>query len=236
MARPGRARDVLAGRRARPRRRRAVARRARAGRRTACRSRSRSSRSSTRSARSASTTRTARTTRRSPTRSRPPTRRRSSSPVASRSLSPISRRSRRREPPEHHRVQVARRGLRARPRLGRDRRDHLVHEHVEPAGDGRGRAARAQRGRARPHAQAVGQVVARAGLEGRDRATTSRPACRRTSTQLGFNTVGYGCTTCIGNSGPLARRDLGGDRRGRPRRRARCSRATATSRRASIPR
>src|SRR3954464_8926597 len=22
--------------------------------------------------------------------------------------------------------------------------------------------------------------------------------------QLGFNTVGYGCTTCIGNSGPLA--------------------------------
>ena len=29
-----------------------------------------------------------------------------------------------------------------------------------------------------------------------------RPA-RRTSTQLGFNLVGYGCTTCIGNSGPL---------------------------------
>ena len=26
---------------------------------------------------------------------------------------------------------------------------------------------------------------------------------RRTSTQLGFNLVGYGCTTCIGNSGPL---------------------------------
>ena len=25
----------------------------------------------------------------------------------------------------------------------------------------------------------------------------------RTSTQLGFHTVGYGCTTCIGNSGPL---------------------------------
>jgi aconitate hydratase len=25
---------------------------------------------------------------------------------------------------------------------------------------------------------------------------------------LGFNLVGYGCTTCIGNSGPLARRSL----------------------------
>ena len=36
--------------------------------------------------------------------------------------------------------------------------------------------------------------------------------------ELGFNTVGYGCTTCIGNSGPLPRRDLGRDRRRRPRR------------------
>ena len=27
--------------------------------------------------------------------------------------------------------------------------------------------------------------------------------------ELGFNLVGYGCTTCIGNSGPAARRDLG---------------------------
>ena len=31
----------------------------------------------------------------------------------------------------------------------------------------------------------------------------NRPACRRISTSLGFNLVGYGCTTCIGNSGPL---------------------------------
>ncbi len=30
---------------------------------------------------------------------------------------------------------------------------------------------------------------------------------------LQFNLVGYGCTTCIGNSGPLADGDLGGDRR-----------------------
>ena len=36
--------------------------------------------------------------------------------------------------------------------------------------------------------------------------------------KLGFHLVGYGCTTCIGNSGPLRRRDLQGDQRQRPRR------------------
>ena len=35
--------------------------------------------------------------------------------------------------------------------------------------------------------------------------------------KLGFNLVGFGCTTCIGNSGPLPDRDLGGGQRGRPR-------------------
>ena len=52
---------------------------------------------------------------------------------------------------------------------------------------------------------------------------------------LGFNLAGYGCTTCIGNSGPAARQHR--------RRRAHaptwwsapCSRATATSRAASTP-
>jgi aconitate hydratase len=33
---------------------------------------------------------------------------------------------------------------------------------------------------------------------------------------LGFNLVGYGCTTCIGNSGPLPENDLQGDPRRRP--------------------
>ena len=54
--------------------------------------------------------------------------------------------------------------------------------------------------------------------------------------ELGFHTVGYGCTTCIGNSGPAAGGDLAGDRRGRPRRRAPSSPATGTSRRASTRR
>ena len=100
-----------------------------------------------------------------------------------------------------------RRELRARPRPRRDRRDHVLHEHLEPVGDDRRRAPRAQRGRARPAPQAVGQDLARARLEGRHRL----PRARRPDEpleQLGFNLVGYGCTTCIGNSGPLARRDL----------------------------
>ena len=53
---------------------------------------------------------------------------------------------------------------------------------------------------------------------------------------LGFFTVGYGCTTCIGNSGPLPRRGLAGDRRKAGSSPARSSPATATSRRASTPR
>ena len=52
-------------------------------------------------------------------------------------------------------------------------------------------------------AQAVGEVVARAGLEGRHR-YYERAGLQTYLDQLGFNTVGYGCTTCIGNSGPLA--------------------------------
>ena len=36
----------------------------------------------------------------------------------------------------------------------------------------------------------------------------ARRADRRTSTRCGFNLVGYGCTTCIGNSGPLPDDDL----------------------------
>jgi aconitate hydratase len=90
-----------------------------------------------------------------------------------------------------------------RTRLGRDRRDHELHQHVEPGGDDRRRPRREEGGRARAHAQAVGQDLA------------SRPA-RKVVTDyltkagllpyleaLGFNVVGYGCTTCIGNSGPL---------------------------------
>ena len=53
--------------------------------------------------------------------------------------------------------------------------------------------------------------------------------------KLRFNLVGYGCTTCIGNSGPLSPGDLQGDPRRRPRHRRRASAATATSRGGSTP-
>ena len=53
--------------------------------------------------------------------------------------------------------------------------------------------------------------------------------------KLGFDIVGYGCTTCIGNSGPLAPEISQAVTESRPLRCARCSRATATSRAGSIP-
>ena len=53
---------------------------------------------------------------------------------------------------------------------------------------------------------AVGEVVARARLARRHRLLRARRASQRYLDELGFNTVGYGCTTCIGNSGPLPRR------------------------------
>ena len=53
-----------------------------------------------------------------------------------------------------------------RPRLGGDRRDHLVHQHLQPLGDGRRGAAGQEGGRGRAGAQAVGEDHARAGLQG----------------------------------------------------------------------
>ena len=57
-----------------------------------------------------------------------------------------------------------------------------------------------------------------------DRLSRKRPASTSRSTQLGFNLVGYGCTTCIGNSGPLPERCRQGGQRRRPRRRGRAFR------------
>ena len=48
---------------------------------------------------------------------------------------------------------------------------------------------------------------------------TAAPACRPISTRSASTSSGYGCTTCIGNSGPLPEPDRRGDRGGRPRRR-----------------
>ena len=53
--------------------------------------------------------------------------------------------------------------------------------------------------------------------------------------ELGFDTVGYGCTTCIGNSGPLPEPVSGRSPRASSSP-APCSPATGTSRRGSTPR
>ena len=64
---------------------------------------------------------------------------------------------------------------RARPRPRRDRRDHEVHEHVEPVGDARRRACwRGTPSSAGCKVQAVGEDVARARLEGRHRVLRAR--------------------------------------------------------------
>ena len=51
-------------------------------------------------------------------------------------------------------------------RLGGDRRDHQLHQHLEPVGAGGGRPAREEGGRDGAGDQAVGEDVAGAGLEG----------------------------------------------------------------------
>ena len=104
-----------------------------------------------------------------------------------------------------------------------------LHEHVEPGGHARRGPAREERGRARPHAQAVGEVEPRARLEGRRPSTSRRRGSRRTSRSSASTLVGYGCTTCIGNSGPLPE-PIAQAIDEATSRRAPCSRATATSR------
>ena len=96
------------------------------------------------------------------------------------------------------------RELRRRQWRRRHRRDHQLHQHLEPVGAGRRRAGGAEGARRR----------------GCEPSRGSRPASRRGARwsptiskasglsedldALGFDLVGYGCTTCIGNSGPLA--------------------------------
>ena len=71
-----------------------------------------------------------------------------------------------------------RRALRARPRPRGDRRDHQLHQHLQPVGDGRRRDPRPQRARTRPAVEALGEDLARARLEGRHRVPRPRRADR----------------------------------------------------------
>ena len=106
---------------------------------------------------------------------------------------------------------VQRTDVHAAPRRGRHRRDHELHEHVESVGDARRGIARAQRGEEGTQDEAVGEDVARAGLEGRHRlsaaggrAGVSRPA-RLPARRLRLHDVHRKLRSA-------ARADLAGDR------------------------
>ena len=109
-------------------------------------------------------------TRRSTSPSRPPTRRPRTTTTSAASRGPAIARRRRggRRAGSERRGRGDARGrqdVRARPRPRRDRRDHQLHQHLEPVGDGRRRPARQEGGRARPDAQALGEDLAGAGLD-----------------------------------------------------------------------
>ena len=169
----------------------------RAGRRTGCRSRTRRARSSTRSTRSASSTRTGRTTRRSPTRSRRATRRPATAWATARSAAPA------------HTATLEKK------RVAVEGSDYaLEHGSVVIA------AITSCTNTSNPSvmiaAGLLAQKAVERGLQRRPWVKSSLAPGSKVVTdyyraagldtyldELGFNTVGYGCTTCIGNSGPL---------------------------------
>ena len=93
--------------------------------------------------------------------------------------------------------------VRARRRRRAHRRDHQLHQHVESLRDGRRGPAGAERAPQGPDGQALGKDQPRPRLPRRDQLPGEIGPAARISAPLGFNVVGYGCTTCIGNSGPL---------------------------------
>ena len=80
---------------------------------------------------------------------------------------------------------AGRRDLRARPRPRRDRRDHLLHQHLEPERDDRRRTAGPERARQGPDPQAVGEDLAGAGLDGGHRLPAAGRARPSRSTRSG---------------------------------------------------
>ena len=90
-----------------------------------------------------------------------------------------------------------------RQRRRADRRDHLVHQHVEPERDDRRRPAREEGGRGRPHGRSRTSRPRSRRARASSPSTSPRPACCPTSTSSASALAAYGCTTCIGNSGDL---------------------------------
>ncbi len=99
------------------------------------------------------------------------------------------------------------------PRLGGDRGHHLVHQHLQPGGAARARACSRRR---RSSAASPSRPWVKTSLAPGSKVVTDYlrdGGLLPYLEALGFHVVGYGCTTCIGNSGPLP--DAG--RRGRAR-------------------
>ena len=82
---------------------------------------------------------------------------------------------------EAGRRRAGRRHAHDRPRQRRHRRDHLVHQHLQPVGDGRRRPAGQERRRARPAQQGVGQDQPVARARRWSPTTSTTPASPRTS-------------------------------------------------------
>ena len=107
-------------------------------------------------------------------------------------------------------------GLRAHRRLGGDRRDHLLHQHLQPGGDAGRRPARAQRRAAGPEGQAVGEDLARTGLAGGHRLPEEGRRARR-SGEARLLRGRLRLHHLHRQLRPAARRGLARDRRERPR-------------------
>jgi aconitate hydratase len=89
-----------------------------------------------------------------------------------------------------------------RPRRGGDRRHHQLHQHQQPVGDARRRAAGQEGGRARPARPPYVKTSLAPGLA-RGHRLSRQGGADRAAGKARLSHVGYGCTTCIGNSGPL---------------------------------
>ncbi len=89
----------------------------------------------------------------------------------------------------------------------RDRGHHELHEYLRSGAARRGRAGRAQGPAIRPPRPDLGQDVARPRARRRPLPTCSAPGSSTTCPPSASTSSAYGCTTCIGNSGPSAGRD-----------------------------
>ena len=122
-----------------------------------------------------------------------------------------------------------------RRRLRRDRRDHQLHEHLQPGADAGGRAGRQEGGRARPGDQAVGEDQPRARLARGQRLPRPRGADALPG-QAAASTWSASAAPPASATPARCRRTSPGRSRSATCRSPPCSRAIATSRPGSIRR